>query len=136
MPPLDNSHFKKTEQLRQDFKENKQHSGAFISEGAAEAKNFWRINRLTMALIQYAAVQGGTAKVEGKFSYDWQANAAGNVLIQDKQGNALLAVSQGHMRSRLTEKDFQHFEQMLPALQNSAGSSRQPTTSKGKQLER
>ncbi|HBL14644.1 MAG TPA: hypothetical protein DD379_25290, partial [Cyanobacteria bacterium UBA11162] len=65
MPPLDNSHFKKTEQLRQDFKENKQHSGAFISEGAAEAKNFWRINRLTMALIQYAAVQGGTAKVEG-----------------------------------------------------------------------
>ncbi|HAX88711.1 MAG TPA: hypothetical protein DCY91_21210, partial [Cyanobacteria bacterium UBA11370] len=81
--------------------------------------------------------------VEGKFSYDWQANAAGNVLIQDKQGNALLAVSQGHMRSRLTEKDFQHFEQMLPALQNSAGSSRQPlqtrvqpAASKGKQVER
>ncbi len=142
LPTLDNSHFHKTEQLRQDLKDNKQHTGSFIPEGVAEAKNLARINRITQTLIQYAAKQGGSAKIEGKFSYDWQANAAGNVLIQDKQGKALLAVSGGHIRSRLCEKDFQHFEQMLPALQNSAGVSRQqsqvklPIASKGKQLSR
>jgi hypothetical protein len=140
LPRLDNSHFQKTEQLRQDFQANKQHTGAFIPEGVAEAKNLARINRITQTLIQYAAVQGGSAKVEGKFSYDWQANAAGNILIQDKQGKALLAVSGGHIRSRLCEKDFQHFEQMLPVLQNSAGVSQSqaklPIASKGKQIER
>ena len=140
LPKLDNSHFQKTEQLRQDFQENKQHTGAFIPEGVAEAKNLARINRITQTLIQYAAKQGGSAKVEGKFSYDWQANAAGNILIQDKQGKALLAVSGGHIRSRLCEKDFQHFEQMLPALQNSAGVSQSqvklPIASKGNQIER
>jgi len=53
---------------------------------------------------------------QGKFSYDWQANGTGSVIIQDKQGSVLLATGQGHTRSRMSEKDLQHFEQMLPAL--------------------
>jgi hypothetical protein len=139
LPALDSSHFQKTEQLRQDLKETRQPSGAFISEGAAEGQNLQRINVLTQALSQYAAKNGGVAKVEGKFSYDWQANGSGSVIIQDKQGSVLLATGQGHTRSRMSEKDLQHFEQMLPALQGQQ--SRQPSqmavTSKGKQgLER
>jgi hypothetical protein len=116
LPALDSSHFQKTEQLRQDLKETRQPSGAFISEGAAEGQNLQRINALTQALSQYAAKNGGVALVEGKFSYDWQANGTGSVIIQDKQGSVLLATGQGHTRSRMSEKDLQHFEQMLPAL--------------------
>ena len=135
---LDSSHFQKTEQLRQDLKEARQPSGAFISEGAAEGQNLQRINALTQALSQYAAKNGGVAKVEGKFSYDWQANGSGSVIIQDKQGSVLLATGQGHTRSRMSEKDLKHFEQMLPALQGQQ--SRQPSqmvaAARGKQLER
>jgi len=116
LPALDSSHFQKTEQLRQDLKATRQPSGAFISEGAAEGQNLQRINALTQALSQYAAKNGGVALVEGKFSYDWQANGTGSVIIQDKQGSVLLATGQGHTRSRMSEKDLQHFEQMLPAL--------------------
>jgi len=139
LPALDFSHFQKTEQLRQDLKETRQPSGAFISEGAAEGQNLQRINALTQALSQYAAKNGGVANVEGKFSYDWQANGSGSVIIQDKQGSVLLAVGQGHTRSRMSEKDLQHFEQMLPALasQQSRQPSQMAVTSKGKQgLER
>jgi hypothetical protein len=139
LPALDSSHFQKTEQLRQDLKETRQPSEAFISEGAAEGQNLQRINALTQALSQYAAKNGGVALVEGKFSYDWQANGSGSVIIQDKKGLVLLATGQGYTRSRMSEKDLQHFEQMLPALQGQQ--SRQPSqmavTSKGKQgLER
>ncbi len=139
LPALDSSHFQKTEQLRQDLKEARQPSGAFISEGAAEGQNLQRINRISKALSDYAAKNGGSAKVEGKFSYDWQANSSGSVIIQDKQGLVLLATGQGHTRSRMNEKDLQHFEQMLPALQGQQ--SRQPqaqvaAAARGKQLER
>jgi hypothetical protein len=134
LPALDSSHFQKTEQLRQNLKEAHQPSGAFISEGAAEGQNLQRINRISKALSEYAARNGGSAKVEGKFSYDWQANGSGSVIIQDKQGSVLLATGQGHTRSRMSEKDLQHFEQMLPALANQQ--SRQPSQiavgSKGK----
>jgi hypothetical protein len=125
LPVLDSSHFQKTEQLRQDLKQARQPSGAFISEGAAEGQNLQRINRISQALSEYAARDGGSAKVEGKFSYDWQANGSGSVIIQDKQGSVLLATGQGHTRSRMSEKDLQHFEQMLPALQGQQ--SRQPS---------
>jgi hypothetical protein len=138
LPPLDDGHFQKIEELRQEQKEGKQPEGAFISSGAAEAKNLQRINRITEAMSQYAASCGGMAKVEGKFSYDWQSNGAGSAMIQDKQGNVLLAVGQGHVRSRMGEKDLQHFEQMLPALQVSLGQQSHRSLqdiSKGKQIE-
>jgi len=139
LPALDSSHFQKTEQLRQNLKEAHQPSGAFISEGAAEGQNIKRINALTQALSQYAAKNGGIANVEGKFSYDWQANGSGSVIIQDKNGSVLLATGQGHTRSRMSEKDLQHFEQMLPAL--ASQQSRPPqaqvaAAARGKQLER
>jgi hypothetical protein len=139
LPALDSSHFQKTEQLRQDLKEARQPSGAFISEGAAEGQNIKRINAIAIALSQYAGKEWGVANVEGKFSYDWQANGSGSVIIQDKQGSVLLATGQGHTRSRMSEKDLQHFEQMLPAL--ASQQSRPPQTqvaaaARGKQLER
>jgi hypothetical protein len=139
LPALDSSHFQKTEQLRQDLKEARQHHGAFISEGAAEGQNIKRINAIAQSLSQYAAKNGGVANVEGKFSYDWQANGSGSVIIQDKLGKVLLAAGQGHTRSRMSEKDLQHFEQMLPAL--ASQQSRPPqaqvaAAARGKQLER
>ena len=58
LPALDAAHFSKTQQLRQDFKTGQPHNGAFVSQGAAEAKNIERINTITQALTQYAAAQG------------------------------------------------------------------------------
>jgi len=139
LPALDFSHFQKTEQLRQDLKEARQPSGAFISEGVAEGQNIKRINAIAIALSQYAAKNGGVAKVEGKFSYDWQANGSGSVIIQDKKGSVLLATGQGHTRSRMSEKDLQHFEQMLPALvsqQSRPPQAQVAAAARGKQLER
>jgi hypothetical protein len=142
LPALDDSHFNKTEQLRQDFKEGRSPGGSFMSQGAAEAKNIKRINTITQALSQYAMAQGGKASVEGKFNYSFKANSSGSAIIRDSEGKALLAVAQGHMRSRMSEKDLQHFEQMLPALGGSIQQSQRatqaqtkPLASSGKQLE-
>lgn len=118
LPALEENHFRNTEQLRQDLGNSREPGGAFISQGTAEAQYLQRVNRITQSLAQYASAQpGGNAQVEGKFSYDWRSNAAGAVMIQDKQGNVLLAAGNGHLRSRMDEKDLKHFEQMLPALQ-------------------
>jgi hypothetical protein len=116
LPALSDSHFRKTEQLRLDFKEGRSPDGSFMSQGAAEAKNIKRINTITQALFQYAAAQGGKASVEGKFNYSFEASSSGSAIIRDSEGKALLAVAQGHMRSRMSQKDLKHFEQMLPAL--------------------
>lgn len=139
LPVLDDSHFRKTEQLRLDFKEGRPPGGSFMSQGAAEANHLQRIHTITQALSQYAAVQGGKAKVEGTFNYRFEANSSGSAIIRDQEGKTLLAVRQGEMRSRMSEKDLQHFEQMLPALLGSIQPATQtktkPLASSGKQLE-
>jgi len=142
LPALDDSHFRKTEQLRRDFKEGKSPGGSFMSQGAAQAKHIKRINTITQALKMYAMAQGGKASVEGKFNYSFEANSSGSAIIRDSQGKALLAVAQGHMRERMSEKDLQHFEQMLPALggsiqqpQRATQAQTKPLASSGKQLE-
>jgi hypothetical protein len=142
LPALDATHFSKTQQLRQDFKTGQQHKGAFVSQGAAEATNIERINTITQALTQYAAAQGGRAKVQGKFNYSFEASSSGSAIIRDKEGKALLAVGLGEMRSRMSEKDLSHFEQMLPALGGKVQQFKQATqaqtkslASSGKQLE-
>jgi hypothetical protein len=144
LPALSATHFSKTQQLRQDFKTGQQHKGAFVSQGAAEATNIERINTITQALTQYAAAQGGRAKVQGKFNYSFEASSNGSAIIRNKEGKALLAVGLGEMRTRMTEKDLSHFEQMLPALQGSAQQSSAQhekallplTAVSGKQMER
>jgi len=142
LPALDATHFSKTQQLRQDFKTGQQHKGAFVSQGAAEATNIERINTITQALTQYAAAQGGRAKVQGKFNYSFEASSSGSAIIRNSEGKALLAVGLGEMRSRMSEKDLQHFEQMLPALGGKVQQFKQATqaqtkslASSGKQLE-
>jgi hypothetical protein len=142
LPALSDSHFRKTEQLRLEFKEGRSPDGSFMSQGAAEAKNIKRINTITQALFQYAAAQGGKASVEGKFNYSFEASSSGSAIIRDSDGKALLAVGGGHMRSRMTEKDLQHFEQMLPALQGkvqqfkgATQAQTKPLASSGKPLE-
>jgi hypothetical protein len=142
LPALDATHFSKTQQLRQDFKTGQPHNGAFVSQGAAEAKNIERINTITQALTQYAAAQGGRAKVQGKFNYSFEASSSGSAIIRNKEGKAVLAVAQGEMRSRMSEKDLQHFEQMLPALQGkvqqfkpATQAQTKPLASSGKPLE-
>ncbi len=134
LPALDATHFSKTQQLRQDFKTGQQHKGAFVSQGAAEATNIERINTITQALTQYAVAQGGRAKVQGKFNYSFEASSSGSAIIRDKEGKALLAVGLGEMRSRMSEKDLQHFEQMLPALQGKVQQFKQATQAQTKSL--
>lgn len=137
LPALDDSHFRKTEQLRLDFKEGRSPGGSFMSQGAAEAKHIKRINTITQALKMYAAAQGGKASVEGKFNYSFEANSSGSAIIRDKFGKALLAVGGGHMRERMSEKDLQHFEQMLPALGGKVQQSQTVAEKSGvKQMER
>jgi hypothetical protein len=142
LPALNATHFSKTQQLRQDFKTGQQHKGAFVSQGAAEATNIERINTITQALTQYAAAQGGRAKVQGKFNYSFEASSSGSAIIRNSEGKALLAVGLGEMRSRMSEKDLQHFEQMLPALQGkvqqfkpATQAQTKPLASSGKPLE-
>jgi hypothetical protein len=138
VPVLSDNHFNKTEQLRQDFKEGRSPGGSFMSQGAAQAKNIKRINTITQALFQYAAAQGGKASVEGKFNYSFEASSSGSAIIRDSEGKALLAVGQGHMRTRMSEKDLKHFEQMLPILGGTQKMQQQPvatTSGKGKQME-
>lgn len=116
LPGLDDRDSKKIEALRQDLQRGNQAQGAFVSEGKAEADYLRRVSSITSALSRYAAQNGGTAKVEGRFSYDWESSKSGSVMIKNKQGEVLLAAGQGLMRSRMTEKDLNHFEEMLPNL--------------------
>ncbi|MBE9128589.1 MULTISPECIES: hypothetical protein [unclassified Coleofasciculus] len=128
LPGLDDRDSKKIEGLRKDLQNGNQPQGAFVSEGKAEADYLKRVNSITSALSRYAAQNGGTAKVEGRFSYDWESSK-GSVMIKNKQGEVLLASGQGHTRSRMTEKDLKHFEEMLPNLagqrQGQAGQKKQ-----------
>lgn len=130
LPGLDDLDSKKIEALRQDLHRGNQPQGAFVSEGKAEADYLRRVSSITSALSRYAAQNGGTAKVEGRFSYDWESSKSGSVMIKNKQGEVLLAAGQGLMRSRMSEKDLNHFEEMIPNL----GVQRQATGQK-KQME-
>jgi ferredoxin-fold anticodon binding domain-containing protein len=134
---LDDRDAKKIEGLRKYLSRGVKPQGAFVSEGKAEAEYFKRVTAITSALSLYAAQTGGTAKVEGKFSYDWQANSSGSVMIKNKQGEVLLACGQGQLRSRMSQKDLQHFEQMAPSLQETQRSraGQMVTAQKGKHME-
>lgn len=130
LPGLDDRDSQKIEALRQDLHRGNQPQGAFVSEGKAEADYLRRVSSITSALSRYAAQNGGSAKVEGRFSYDWESSKSGSVMIKDKQGEVLLASGQGLMRSRMSQKDLNHFEEMIPNL----GVQRQATGQK-KQME-
>ncbi len=117
LPPVSAGDFAKTQQLRADLEAGKEPSGAFTQQAVHEGRYVSRVNQIIKALSTYAASQGGNAKVEGKLSYDFRSNSKGSVIITDKQGNVLLAAGNGHMRSRMEEKDLAHFEKMIPALQ-------------------
>jgi hypothetical protein len=138
LPGLDDRDSKKLEGLRKDLSRGVQPQGAFVSEGKAEAEYLKRVTTITSALSRYAAQTGGTAKVEGKFSYDWQATSSGSVMIKNKQGEVLLACGQGHLRSRMSPKDLQHFEQMAPSLQETqqsrTGQRLAPQTGKQREI--
>lgn len=131
LPGLDDTHFRKIEVLRKDLTRGNQPQGAFVSQAKAEAQYLKRVGAITSALSHYAAQRGGTAKVEGRFSYDWEATSTGKVMIKNKQGDVLLACGQGHMKSRMSEKDLQHFEEMLPNL----GMQKQTSVGAKKQME-
>jgi hypothetical protein len=80
--------------------------------------------------------------VQGKFNYSFEASSSGSAIIRNSEGKAVLAVAQGKMRSRMSEKDLQHFEQMLPALQGkvqqfkpATQAQTKPLASSGKPLE-
>ncbi len=117
LPPISAGDFAKTQQLRADLEAGKEPSGAFTQQAVHEGRYVSRVNQIIKALSTYAASQGGNAKVEGKLSYNFRSNSKGSVMITDKQGNVLLAAGNGHMRSRMEEKDLAHFEKMIPALQ-------------------
>jgi len=119
LPPLSSGDFAKTQQLRADLDASKQPSGAFTQQAIHEGQYLGRVNHIVKALSDYAKSQGGNARVDGKLSYDFRSNAQGAVMISDKEGNVLLAAGNGHLRSRMDEKDLAHFEKMIPALSQS-----------------
>jgi hypothetical protein len=119
LPPLSGDDFAKTQQLRADLDASKQPSGAFTQQAIHEGQYLGRVNHIVKALSDYAKSQGGNARVDGKLSYDFRSNAQGAVMISDKEGNVLLAAGNGHLRSRMDEKDLAHFEKMIPALSQS-----------------
>jgi len=119
LPPLSAGDFAKTQQLRADLDADKAPSGAFTQQAIHEGQYLGRVNNIVRALSEYAKSQGGNARVDGKLSYDFRSNAQGAVMISDKEGNVLLAAGNGHMRTRMDEKDLAHFEKMIPALSQS-----------------
>jgi hypothetical protein len=126
LPPLSAGDLAKTQQLRADLDASKEPSGAFTQQAVHEGQYLSRVNTIVKALSDYAKSQGGNARVDGKLSYDFRSNAQGAVMISDKEGNVLLAAGNGHMRSRMEEKDLAHFEKMIPALSQSNSRAQAP----------
>ncbi|MEQ9237921.1 hypothetical protein [Coleofasciculus sp. E2-BRE-01] len=117
LPPLAEADLAQVQQLEASVAASRQPEGGFRSMASHEADYLARVNRITQALSDYAATQGGNVRIDGKFSYKWRATADGRVRIDAKDGRgALLAKAGGELRSRMDEKDLVHFEQVLKAL--------------------
>jgi hypothetical protein len=94
---------------------------SFAPVGKQEAEYFARVERITNALVQYAVIQQKEVVIDGAFSYRWQANPDGNVIIEAKDGRGnLFEKAGGKVKSNMNERDLVYFEQIMPKLQASS----------------
>lgn len=113
LPPLSEADFAKTEQLRADIITGKSPRGAFNSQAVSEGSRLAQIQRIQAAMSDFAnQTSKADIQVEGSI-YNWRANSKGSAIIQDKQGNVLLATGNGFIRSSMNDKQLSDFEQML-----------------------
>ena len=115
---LESTHIKDVDTLQKSLKSEINIPTSFAPVGKNEAEYFSRIEKVANALIQYAISQQKDVKIDGKFSYKWQATTDGNLTIEAKDGRGyLLQKLGGQLTSNLSERDLAYFEQVLPKLQ-------------------
>ena len=108
--------------LQKSLRKNEPIPASFAPVGKQEAEYFARVERVTNALIEYAATQQRVVEIAGRFSYKWQATTDGNVQIEAKDGRgSLLEKTGGQLTSNMNERDLIYFEQILPKLQPKKG---------------
>lgn len=119
LPPLGEADFAKTQQLRADMEAGKSPGGAFMSRAVSEGRRLAQIQRIQAAMSGFAAqTPKADIQVEGS-TYNWRANSKGSAIIQDKQGNVLLAAGNGYVRCEMSDKQLNDFEQMLAVASKS-----------------
>ncbi|MCA1992532.1 MAG: hypothetical protein LDL41_10940 [Coleofasciculus sp. S288] len=127
LPPLGEADFAKTQQLKADMEAGKSPGGAFRSQAVSEGQRLAQIQRIQTAMATFAArTPKADVQVEGS-TYNWRANSKGSTIIQDKQGNVLLAAGNGYMRCEMSDKQLNDFEQMLAVASKSMQQSSQRT---------
>jgi hypothetical protein len=115
---LSNEHIKDIDDLQRSLKSLSAIPASFAPVGQQEAEYFARVNKVAIALVQYAATQQKEVEIDGAFSYKWTANPDGGVRIDAKDGRGtLLEKSGGKLNSQMSERDLIYFEQILPKLQ-------------------
>jgi hypothetical protein len=104
--------------LQSSLYNNEPIPASFAPVGKQEAEYFARVDKVTNALIQYAAAQQRDVEIDGAFSYKWEASPGGKVQIDAKDGRGtLLEKFGGQLKSNMSERDLIYFEQILPKLQ-------------------
>jgi hypothetical protein len=117
---LENNHISDLTTLQTSLQQNERVPTSFAPVGKQEAEYFARVERITNALVQYAAMQQKEVEIDGAFSYKWQANPNGDVQIEAKDGRGnLLEKTRGKVKSNMSDRDLTYFEQILPKLQAS-----------------
>ena len=112
--------------LQKSLQKNEPIPASFAPVGKQEAEYFARVERVTNALVEYAAVQQRDVEIDGRFSYKWKASPDGNVQIEAKDGRGnLLEKTGGQLTSNMNERDLNYFEQILPKLQPKSKGRRQ-----------
>ncbi|RUT01640.1 hypothetical protein DSM106972_067370 [Dulcicalothrix desertica PCC 7102] len=115
---LESVHLKNINALQHSFERNEPIPASFAPVGKQEAEYFARVEKITNALVQYAVAQQKEVKIDGVFSYTWQASPDGKVSIYAKDGRGtLLEKSGGQLKTNMSERDLIYFEQILPKLQ-------------------
>lgn len=115
---LESTHLKDINALQHSLEQNEPIPTSFAPVGKQEAEYFARVDKISNALVQYAVAQQKEVKIDGVFSYTWQASPDGKVSIDAKDGRGtLLEKSGGQLNTNMSERDLIYFEQILPKLQ-------------------
>jgi hypothetical protein len=117
---LDSTQIQDISSLRHSLKKNEPLPTTFTPIGKQEAEYFKVVEKVTNALVQYAIAQQQEVEIDGVFSYKWRASPQGNVHIEAKDGRGvLLEKDGGKLKTNMSQKDLNYFEQILPKLQPS-----------------
>ncbi|OKH33111.1 hypothetical protein NIES2101_40165 [Calothrix sp. HK-06] len=115
---LESVHLKNINALQHSLERNEPIPASFAPVGKQEAEYFARVDKIINALVQYAVAQQKEVKIDGVFSYTWQASPDGKASIDAKDGRGtLLEKSAGQLNTNMNERDLIYFEQILPKLQ-------------------